>query len=253
MSLRSAACGCLRLLIIAGIFTHGGSASAQGKITRVLRDVSVDGRAAQSGQDLGAGAVLRTAAQSRAELSLGQRSLVRLGSKSTLRVEGETLELQEGAVLFQAPRGRGPEIATGTFRVETSGATGMVERFGPTYVKIMLLEGTARVFLPAKVGESILLEAGHLLIAKPTAKQLPEPVDFNIGQLYRTSVLTSSQFAPLPNEAAILSAAAEQKQNPQLFPTNLVIHGRGTLVTLGPPPPAKPTASPSPSPARSRR
>ena len=79
------------------------------------------------------------------------------------------------------------------------------------------------------------MTAGQLLITSPKAEGLPEPVHFDIEHLYKTSLLTNNDFAPLGSRAAILQAIAKQKSDPQFVPTNLVIFGRGTLVNLIPP------------------
>ncbi len=119
--------------------------------------------------------------------------------------------------------------------------TGLIERNAGAYLKVLVLEGEVRVYT-RRFGESIVVGPGQLLITNPAADRLPEPVHFNIEQLYKTSALTRAPFAPLPSRAAILRAIAKQKSDPQFVPTNLVIFGRGTLVNLIPP---KPTPTPA--------
>ena len=158
--------------------------------------------------------------------------------------KGRELQLNEGLLLFQAARSasQAPKLKCGALSLNIRGSTGLIERNASAYLKILILEGEARVYT-RRLGESIVLTAGQLLITNPTTDRLPEAVHFNIEQLYKTSVLTSAAFAPLPSRAAILRAIAEQKNDPQFVPTNLVIFGRGTLVNLIPP-------SPSPTPAK---
>jgi hypothetical protein len=161
------------------------------------------------------------------------------------------LELHHGAVLFQVPAGLyDAKITTGGINVAPAGTTGIIERFGSSYVKILVLEGTARVYVDT-VGESVLVNPGQLLITKPGAKTLPEAVHFNIAQLVKTSLLTGRDFAPLASRARIAEEIRKQQNDPNFTPTNLVIYGRGTLVTLVPPTPG-PAASPKPR-APSRR
>jgi hypothetical protein len=93
------------------------------------------------------------------------------------------------------------------------------------------------------VGESVLVSAGQLLLTRPGARKLPEPAHFDIAQLYRTSVFTSSGFRPLANAAAIERAIEKQKSDPDFTRTNLVIFGRGTLVNLVEPTPTPSAAS----------
>jgi hypothetical protein len=238
------------------------AAAVDARLTRVIKNVTIAGpnvgsRTAALGGVAMAGNIVRTAADSRAELSFADRSVARLGAKTALRLTDRDWTLEEGAVLVQAPRGASAVIRTGTINIDAAGSTGIAERFGATYVKIMLLEGTARVFLPQKVGESMLLKPGQMLIMKPEAKGLPEPVDFEIGQLYRTSLLIGRDFGRLASQPQIAAEIQKQRSNPNLIPTNLIIYGRGTLVNLADPDQAKrgaskPTASPTParSPAR---
>ena len=44
------------------------------------------------------------------------------------------------------------------------------------YVKVMVLEGTLRLFLNTRVGESTLIKAGEMVILSPDAFQIPPPV-----------------------------------------------------------------------------
>ncbi|MDQ6622488.1 MAG: FecR domain-containing protein [Verrucomicrobiota bacterium] len=235
------------------------------RFTRLVKNVALvrpgaPARAAQATDTIGPGALVQTAADSRAELTFADRTVARLGGKTAVRLGAENLELAEGAILFDGPGGTSTAtIRTGTIVIEGGGATGIIERSGRTYAKIMLLQGTARVYLPAKVGESMLLEAGQILIMKPEATSLAEPVDFSIAQLYKTSLLIHHEFPSLTSESAIVAAIARQKADPSLIPTNLIIYGRGTLVNLADPAAAKkaaaqnPRSSPSPTPRPSAK
>ena len=222
--------------------TH--AADAGPRITRALKDVKLvspqgSARAAALNQPIGDGSVVRTGPDSRAEIAVGQRAIARIGGKSALKsdAQGRTLELQEGAVLFQAAKGGGsPKLTTANIHVATAGSTGVIERYGAAYVKILVLEGTARVYLQ-KIGESVLVNAGQMLITRPGAARLPEPVHFEIAKLYKTSLLANADFAPLASSARIEAAIREQQNDPSFTPTNLVIYGRGTLVNLVPPTP----------------
>jgi FecR-like protein len=245
------------------VFSTNAFGGVPGLVTRVVKNVSVvsPGGASHSAapnESVGSGATVRTGPDARAEVTFADSAVTRLGGKTALRL-GDELILDEGAVLFDAPRrASSATIRTGTINVEGAGATGIIERFGRVYAKVMVLQGTARIFLPEKVGESILLKAGQILIMKPDAKGLAEPVDYNIAHLYKTSLLVHHEFARLPGEPQILAEIAKQQSDPNLIPTNLVIHGRGTLVTLEnsgkvaskPKAAASPTPTPRPSPRR---
>ena len=206
-----------------------------------MRAATVNDRVAQ-------GSVVRTGVDSRAEITFGAGGVVRLGGKTALRSREESrhLQLEEGAVLFQVPKGLvGAKITTAGINIETAGTTGLIERYGGAYVKILVLEGTARVYLN-QVGESVLVTPGQMLITKPRAATLPEPVHFEIAQLVKTSLLMTTDFAPLASRGRIEAEIRKQQSDPDFTATNLVIYGRGTLVTLVPQgsAPAKPASSP---------
>jgi hypothetical protein len=88
--------------------------------------------------------------------------------------------------------------------------------------------------LTNRLGESLLLQPGQILIAKPDVSTLPEPADFDIAREMKTCVLVR-EFPPLLSQRRIESE--EQKQLKLIakgtyIPSNLVILGRGTQVTL---------------------
>ena len=230
---------------------------AQGaRVTRVIGEVKIAAaqnaqRAASLNARITDGDAIRTSANARTELTFPDQTLARFGANTlcNLTDNSRSLQLNEGAVLFQAPdsaRG-GVKVKTGGITISIKGTTGIVERYQDLYVKILVLEGTARVYLN-KLGESVLVKAGQLLITKPGTKSLPEAVHFEIAQLYKTSLLTSSDFSPLASRDKIFREIKKQESDPAFIRTNLVIHGRGTLVNLVPPtptpgPPVKPAAA----------
>lgn len=236
---RSLALGALFLAFVGAVpLTHAGEA----RLTRVLQEATVSGAGgglhpARPNEVLTAGALVRTGVSGRAEITSPAGVVTRVGDKTRLALapqEGGIMNLQDGLVLFQAPRGAsGAKIETGEITVEFKGSTGLLERNSTAYVKVLGLEGETRVFT-RQLGESILLAPGQLLITNPQAKRLPEPVNFSIEQLYKTSLLLNSGFAPLPSRVEIERAIAEQKSDASYIPTNLVIFGRGTLVNLMP-------------------
>ncbi len=204
-------------------------------------------RAARTGDVLAAGAIVRTGRDARAEITLPDSGVARFGGKSVFTIggDGRVMDLKEGLALFQASRQSAEiKIQIGSINVAVHGGTGLIERNGNAYVKILILDGEARVYTK-RLGESIVMTPGQLLISGPSAMGLPEPVYFAIEQLYKTSQLVNSDFAPLASRDSILRAIQKQKSDPRFVPTNLVIYGRGTLVNLLPPTPAPP-ARPSP-------
>jgi hypothetical protein len=232
--------------------TLSGADSSEVRITQVVKDVKLLSpqtapqtapRPATLGGGVGGGTAIRTGAKSRAELTLGDQTIARLGANTIVRLgeNGRTLNLDEGAILFQIPRhGDGLQISTGTITAMSTGATGLIERHSHVYMKFLLLEGEARVSVPTHIGESILMLPGQILITKPEVTSLPDPAYFDIARVMKTCRLVS-EFRPL---ASIDLIAREGQKQTGLagkgtyIPSNLVIFGRGTLVTLVPPQPA---------------
>jgi uncharacterized RmlC-like cupin family protein len=195
------------------------------------------------------GDAIRTGAASRSELTFTDQTIVRLGAKTIVSFSDgtRTMDLGEGAMLFQIPKSSGDvKIKTDAIAVASTGATGIIERHGQFYVKVLVLEGTARCYLTNRLGESLLVQPGQILITKPDVTALPEPADFDIAREMKTCLLVR-EFQPLPSQRRIESE--EQKQlnliaKGTYIPSNLVILGRGTQVTLvnapSPTPPQKP-------------
>jgi hypothetical protein len=220
------------------------------RVATATRDVKMqsDAGAPQrlaAGAEVPAGALITTGAESRSELALaGAAGVVRLAANTRLQNTAAGIRLEDGALLYEARRGgRAPKITTGGIHLAADGSTGILERQGAGYVKLLVLAGTTRVYVD-RVGESILVRAGQLLLTRPAARTLPEPAHFDIAQLYRTSVFTTSGFTPLASAPAIEQAIQKQKSDPDFTRTNLVIFGRGTLVNL-----VEPAATPAAPPA----
>lgn len=238
-------------LAAAGLMLSQQADAAPLRVTTAAREVKVqmgaaDARRLTINEQVPSGATVSTGANSRTELAFTDAAaVVRLGANTQVRTEQRHLQLDGGALLYQASRGRGaPKITIGGIHLATSGSTGIVERQANDYLKVLVLEGTTRVYVD-RAGESILVRAGQLLLTRPGARTLPEPAHFDLAQLYRTSIFTASGFPPLASAGAIERAIAKQKADPDFTRTNLVIFGRGTLVNL-----VEPTPSPAVSASR---
>lgn len=60
---------------------------------------------------------------------------------------------------------------------------------GKGFAKVVVIEGQVRVFITGKPGESMLLGPGQMIIFSPDATRLPNPVDFDLETLLKTSKL----------------------------------------------------------------
>ena len=221
------------------------------RITQVAKNVKLGPaqamqRRATVGESVHDGDFINTGATGRSELTFADQTIARVGAKTIVSFSNETrtIDLVEGAMLFQIPRGaRGLKIKTAAIAAASKGATGIIERHANFYIKCLVLEGIVRCYLTNRIGESLLIHPGQILITKPDVTALPEPANFDIARLIKTCVLIRD-FPPLLSQRLIESE--EQKQSKLMahgtyIPSNLVIFGRGTLVTLVNPTPTPQT------------
>lgn len=214
----------------------------EARVTQVVKDVKLNSpqaapRRIAVGESVRGGDAIDTGVTGRSELTFADQTIARLGAKTNVNFSNEsrTVDLGEGAMLFQIPKGAGRlKIKTAAIAVASKEATGIIERHGQSYVKVLVLEGTIRCYVTNRLGESLLLQPGQILITKPDVTGLPEPADFDIAREMKTCLLVR-EFQPLPSQRRI--EAEEQKQLKLIargtyIPSNLVILGRGTQVTL---------------------
>jgi ferric-dicitrate binding protein FerR (iron transport regulator) len=214
----------------------------EARVTQAVKDVKLGSpeaapRRVAVGESFREGDAIETGVTGRSELTFADETIARLGAKTNISFSNgtRTLDLGEGAMLFQIPKGgNGLKIKTAAIAVASTGATGIIERHGQSYVKVLVLEGTVRCYLTNRLGESLLLQPGQILITKPDVTALPEPADFDIVREMKTCLLVR-EFQPLSSQPRI--EAEEQKQRKLIargtyIPSNLVILGRGTQVTL---------------------
>src|SRR5438105_9978016 len=73
----------------------------------------------------------------------------------------------------------------------------------------IILYGVARLYLKNRLGESILVHAGEMMIVRSGATHLDDPVYVDISEIMKTSLLIIG-FAPLPSDPLIASAESKQ-------------------------------------------
>ncbi|MFN2621844.1 MAG: FecR domain-containing protein [Chthoniobacterales bacterium] len=191
-----------------------------------IRDVIKD--------DLG----LQTGEKSRSELLFQDNTLTRIGAETFFSFKTGTrdMTLEKGSMLLQVPKGLGgATIHTAAVTAAITGTTIMMEYVPNRYIKVLVLEGSLRLSRNGRFGDSLLLRPGKMVIMRPDAKRIPEPVDVDIKHIVQTSTLVNfPDSAPLPSvgliQEAIDSQARSMARN-DLVPTNLVM-GHGTDVVL---------------------
>ena len=271
----------LALLVIPFL---SGSASnlTEARISQVIRDVKIlpehaASRPAKLSDTVRDGSAVRTGTESRAELTFTDQTLARLGSNTIFTFNEGTrdLELGGGAMLLRVPKNAGgAKITTAAVTAAITGTTIMLEYHSDAFIKFIVLEGTGRIFRNDRLGESVLVRPGQMLIVSPKGTTLPNPVDVDLARLKKTSALLSKDFKPVASEDLIsheIKVQEQEKANQALLDTNLVIFGGGTAITLSdtidqraavtntmasrggeteptPPPAPSPTATPSSTP-----
>jgi FecR-like protein len=224
----------------------------EAQVTQVVKDVKLlptgaAARAATVNDEVRDGIAVRTGVDSRSELKFTDQTLARLGANTLFSFSEGTrnLNLQDGAMLLRVPKGAGgAKINSSAVTAAITGTTVMLETHASTkknknsYYKFIVLEGTARLYLPGRLGESTLVKAGQMIIMRSDSKTIPEPVDVDIGKITQSSLLITGFSTPLGSETLIAvqqSKQNEQKNSGQLIETNLVIYGGGTNVVLADP------------------
>jgi hypothetical protein len=178
---------------------------------------------------------VRTGPQSRAELTAPDQTITRVGANTVFSYadSGRTLNLEQGNVLFHAPKGLGGgTIKSGGAAAAVLGTTLIVSATTGGGFKVILLEGTGKVTLPN--GNSATLHAGQLVFVLPGGKLSPV-LNINLGRLVDGSLLVkgfSHELSSLP-----LILAAIHDQNEKLTSGGAVDTGQSPGNYLNPPVP----------------
>src|SRR3982075_1154878 len=181
---------------------------------------------------------LSTGEKSRSELLFQDNTLTRIGAETFFSFKTGTrdMTLERGSMLLQVPKGLGgAKIHTAAVTAAITGTTIMMEYVPDQYIKVLVLEGSLRVSRNGTFGDSLLLKPGKMVIMRPDAKKIPEPIDVDLEHVVKTSSLVNFPGAdPLPSTPLIQAAIVEQSKRvakSDLVPTNLVM-GHGTKVIL---------------------
>ena len=224
-----------------GLASAASAASLnEARVTRVTNDVQLldpiaARRRASLNDSVREGTVVRTGKDSHAELTFSDETVVRLAANTAFSFKNGTrdLNLAEGAALVQAPKSaNGATIHAASIAAAVTGTTVMIE-FHPGVCKFLMLEGTGRLYRPGHVGDSVLVDAGQMVIGNPNAA-VSDPVNFDIARFVKTSRFIVG-LPPLRSENSIALEAKKQQQEKSkktLVETNLIIFGGGTRVSL---------------------
>ncbi len=206
--------------ILAGLALSLQSAPlTQSTFTEVVKDVNmVDASTkaatpAKNNDLLQAPNRCRTGPESRAELTAPDKTITRIGANSVFSFEdsGRTLDLQQGNVLFHAPKGiGGGTIKSGGAVAAVLGTTLIVSSTPDGGFKVILLEGTGKVTMAN--GKSVTLHAGQMVFVLPNGGGLSQVLTINLGKLVGGSTLVNGFTQPLPSMPLIQAAIEQQNQ-----------------------------------------
>jgi hypothetical protein len=139
-------------------------------------------------------------------------------------------------MLLQVPKGLGgATIHTAAVTAAITGTTIMMEYSPGQYLKVLVLEGSLRLSRNGSFGDSLVLHPGKMVIMRPDAKKIPDPIDIDLAEIVRTSTLVnfpgSNVLPSMPLIQAAITDQAKAVAKGTLVPTNLVM-GHGTKVVL---------------------
>src|SRR5438445_7268402 len=238
----------LSLLVVAAGCTFLAHSSAAGplssaEVTKIINRVSVidpakGGHPAVMREVIKDDLGLRTGARSRSELLFQDNTLTRIGAETFFSFKAGTrdMTLEKGAMLLQVPKGLGgAKIHTAAVTAAITGTTIMIEYLPKRYLKVLVLEGSLRLSRNGMLGDSLVLRPGKMVIMRPDAKKIPNPIDVDLAQIVKTSTLVNfpgSNILPsMPLIQAAITDQAKAVAKGTLVPTNLIM-GHGTKVVL---------------------
>jgi len=223
-------------LLITGLallcrFPGGAAPLTESTFTEIINDVATISTAggatpARVNDILKAPDRVRTGPESRVELTAPDQTITRVGANTIFSFAdgGRTLNLEQGNVLFHAPKGLGGgAIKSGGAAAAVLGTTLIVSATPNGGFKVILLEGKGAVTLPN--GISATLHAGQLVFVLPGGTLSPV-LDINLGKLVGGSLLVNGFPDELPSLPLIQAAINQQ---------NSLITG-GNAVDTGLPP-----------------
>src|SRR5437762_678404 len=262
-----------RLITIASAFTCliaiAASASAEqlkeARVTQVVKDVKLlpkqaAARPAAVSDPVRPGTAVRTGTESRSELTFNDLTITRLGENTIFSFNEGTreLNLNNGAILFQVPKGTGGlTIKTVAVTAGITGTTGIGESHPATtnnglpFSKWLCLEGTFHLILPN--GQSV--EVGPGKMVSTDGKSFSKVLSFDIAKLVSTSLFFTGYDKLLASLDLIAFEEQRQLDFRQNFldPTKIVdVISQATAAietpALTPTPTPIPTPTPTPIP-----
>src|SRR5436309_11788387 len=245
----------LGLLVSFLIYPNAGSAGplTEAHVTKIINQVKLvdpasGDRNAKLDDVVHGDLALTTGIKSRSELTFQDNTLTRLGPESYFSFKSGSREmtLEKGTMLLQVPKGLGgAKIHTAAVTAAITGTTILMEYVPNKDIKVLVLEGSLRLSMNGRFGDSLLLTPGKMVIMPPNARRIPDPVTVDLKKVVETSKLvnmqakkdkqTNANSAALPSMVKVEKAVEQQQTGKgarNLIDTNLVILGKGTDVVI---------------------
>ena len=207
---------------------HSAESIERSTITQVVRDVAVLNTSAKAKKSakvndvFTAPEIMKTGADSRAEMVAPDQTVTRVGANTLFSFEPQSREinLQKGSVLFNSPTGKGGgTIKTAAATASVLGTTLIVVTTQNGGFKALLLEGHGVV---KSNGKSRSIAAGQMVYVLPGGV-LSGVLNFHLAEQVGVARLVTGFKAPLASQEKINAAVA--KQETQI--------AKGQLVTTG--------------------
>jgi hypothetical protein len=193
---------------------------SESTFTDIIKDVNVVAATTKASSPAKVSALLkapdlvRTGADSRAELTAADQTITRVGANTVFSFEpaGRNLQLEKGSILFHSPAGKGGgNIKTAGASAAILGTTIIVSATPDGGFKLIVLEGTAQATLPN--GQTITLQAGQMVIIPPGSRRFGEVLTINLDRLVTGSQLINGFPNELPSRSRINDAVNKQNDD----------------------------------------
>jgi hypothetical protein len=156
---------------------------------------------------------VRTGPSSRAEITAPDQTIIRVGANTVFSFAGgsRTVNLDQGSLLFHAPKGIGGGIIkSGGAAAAVLGTTLIVVATTNGGFKVIFLEGKGTATLPN--GRSVKLKAGQLVYVLPGQTQFSPVFNIDLGRLTASSLLIQG-FDHELSSAPLIAQAVQQQQS----------------------------------------
>ena len=167
-----------------------------------------------------------------------ERGVFRLGSKTQANVDAKqsSIALGQGIILVSSNPAR---MGRPTLKVRFNGApmhakvqgTALIAYLHGQFIQITGVEGRTYLVREGRLGEVVAVDAGKMLLVKPTAKRLPNTVDVNLNELVKNSPMFNGGLK-LAASQLIARAIEKQSGNRYLKSTPIYFEGAGTEAVI---------------------